>query len=47
MTNVVTPDLNRGDRIGIDEAVLCDSKSDKEKEQIIKNETNQKVKEKT
>ena len=27
MTNVVTPDLNRGDRIGIDEAVLCDSKS--------------------
>ena len=28
MTNVVTPDLNRSDRIGLDEAVLCDSKSD-------------------
>ena len=27
MTNVVTPDVARGARIGIDEAILCDSKS--------------------
>ena len=27
MSNVVTPDLNRGERIGLDEAILCDSKS--------------------
>ena len=36
MTNVVTPDLNRGDRIGIDEAVLCDSKSDADLIYILK-----------
>ena len=28
MSNVVSPDLNRGERIGLDEAILCDSKSD-------------------
>ena len=36
MTNVVTPDLDRGKRIGLDEAILCDSKSGADLAHILK-----------
>ena len=36
MTNVVTPDLDRGKRTGLDEAILCDSKSGADLAYILK-----------
>ena len=30
MSNVYTPDLNRGDRIGLEEAIFCEGKSSKD-----------------
>ena len=30
MSNVYTPDLNRGERIGLEEAIFCEGKSSKD-----------------